>query len=149
MCQRIHGFLSFLSQEKIDFFRFSIETRTNVSSRAPPNFYVRSRLRCAAKRNGDGSKHVILACSPRRNAICTKALAAFGGSARSHREAGREMFADCEVLAGPSEIAIYKDTIQKWDPPYGNVPVTDSDRDRILKNIRNAFRYQRFEIHEI
>ena len=34
----------------------------------------------------------------------------------------------------------------KWDSPYDNVPVTDSERDRILKNIRNAFRSQGFEI---
>jgi len=42
-------------------------------------------------------------------------------------------------------MAVYKDTIQKWDPPNENVPVIDSDRDRILNNIRNAFR-QGFEI---
>ena len=35
------------------------------------------------------------------------------------------------------------------DPPYDNVPVTDLDRDRILNNIRNAFRSQGFEIDVI
>jgi immunity protein 74 of polymorphic toxin system len=39
---------------------------------------------------------------------------------------------------------VYKDTVQKWDSPYDNVPVTDSDRDRILNNIREAFRSQGF-----
>ena len=43
-------------------------------------------------------------------------------------------------------MAVYKDTIQNWDPLYDNVPVTDLDRDRILNNIRNAFRSQGFEI---
>lgn len=46
-------------------------------------------------------------------------------------------------------MAVYKDTIQKWDPLYDNVPVTDSDRDRILKNIRDAFRSEGFEIDVI
>ena len=42
-------------------------------------------------------------------------------------------------------MAVYKDTIQKWDPSYDNVPVTDSDRERILNNTRDAFRPQVFE----
>ena len=66
-----------------------------------------------------------------------------------YREAGRQMFVDSELLTGPSGMAVYKDTIQKWDPPYENLPVTDSDRDRILNNIRDAFRSQGFEIDVI
>jgi len=46
-------------------------------------------------------------------------------------------------------MAVYKYTIQKWDPPHENVPVADSDRDRILNNIRDAFRFQGFEINVI
>ena len=65
------------------------------------------------------------------------------------REAGRQMFVDWEVLIGPSGMAVYEDTIQKWDPPNENVLVTDSDRDRILKNIRDAFRSQGFEVDVI
>jgi Immunity protein 74 len=72
-----------------------------------------------------------------------------GRTGLRYREAGRQMFVDSEVLTGPSGIAVYKDTIQKWDPPYDNVPVTDSDRDRILKNIREAIRLQGFEIDVI
>ena len=59
------------------------------------------------------------------------------------------MFVDSEVLTGPSSVAIYKDTIQTWHPPNENVSVTDSDRDRILNNIRDAFRSQGFEIDVI
>ena len=64
-------------------------------------------------------------------------------------QANRQMFVDSEVLTGPSGMAVYKDTIQKWDPPYENVSVLDSDRDRILNNIREAFRSQGFEINVI
>jgi len=46
-------------------------------------------------------------------------------------------------------MAVYKNTMQKWDPPYDNVLITDLDRDRILNNIRNAFRSQGFEIDVI
>jgi len=34
-------------------------------------------------------------------------------------------------------------------PPHENVPVTDPDRDRILDDIRDAFRSQGFEIDVI
>ena len=53
------------------------------------------------------------------------------------------MFVDSEMLTGPSGMAVYKDTIRKWDSPYHNAPVTDSERDRILNNIRDAFRFPR------
>jgi hypothetical protein len=69
-----------------------------------------------------------------------------GRTGLRYREAGREMFVDSEVLTGPSGMAVYKDTIEKWDPPHENVKLTNSDRDRILENIRDAFRFQGFEI---
>jgi hypothetical protein len=72
-----------------------------------------------------------------------------GRTGLCYREAGRQMFVDSEVLTGPSAMAVYKDTIQKWDPPHENISVTDSDRDRILNNIRDAFRSQGFEIDVI
>jgi hypothetical protein len=72
-----------------------------------------------------------------------------GSTGLRYREAGRQMFIDSEVLTGPSAVAVYKDTIQNWDPPYEKVPVTDSDRDRILSNIRDAFRSQGFAIDVI
>ena len=59
------------------------------------------------------------------------------------------MFVDSEVLTGQSGMAVYKETIQRWDAPHENVPVTESDRARILNNIRDAFRFQGFEIDVI
>jgi hypothetical protein len=72
-----------------------------------------------------------------------------GRAGLCYREAGRQMFVDSEVLTGPSGMAVYKDTVQKWDPPYEDVLVTDSHRDRILNNIREAFRSQGFGIDVI
>ncbi|MEI6076401.1 MAG: Imm74 family immunity protein [Verrucomicrobiota bacterium] len=72
-----------------------------------------------------------------------------GRTGLCYREAGRQMFVDSEVLTGSSGMAVYKDTIEKWGSPHENVPVTDLDRDRIFKNIREAFRFQGFEIDVI
>ena len=46
-------------------------------------------------------------------------------------------------------MSVYKDTIKKWDSPNENVPVTTSDQERILNNIRDVFRFQGFEIDVI
>ena len=72
-----------------------------------------------------------------------------GRTVLRYREEGRQMFVDSEVLTGPCGMAVYKDTIRKWDSPNDSVPVTDSDRDRILNNIREAFRFQGFEMDVI
>jgi len=72
-----------------------------------------------------------------------------GRTGLRYGEANRQMFVDSEVLTGPCGMAVYKDTIRKWDSPNDSVPVTDSDRDRILKNIREAFRSQDFKIDVI
>jgi hypothetical protein len=64
-------------------------------------------------------------------------------------EGERKIFVDSEVLAGPTGMCIYKSSIEKWDSPHEKQSVTDADRDKIVENIRNAFRYQGFEIHVI
>ena len=46
-----------------------------------------------------------------------------GRTGLRYGEANRRMFVDSEVLTGPYGMAVYKDTIQKWDPPCDNVPV--------------------------
>ena len=51
-----------------------------------------------------------------------------GRAGLRYGEANRQMFVDSEVLTGPYGMAVYKDTIQKSDPPCDNVPVTDSIR---------------------
>jgi len=46
-------------------------------------------------------------------------------------------------------MGVYSSSIKRWDAPHENVPVTDFDRDRIVKDIRDAFRFQGFEIDVI
>ena len=72
-----------------------------------------------------------------------------GRTGLCYGEAGRQVFVDSEMLIGQSAMAVYKDTIQKWDPPHENISVTDSDRHRILNSIRDTFRSQGFEIDVI
>jgi len=59
------------------------------------------------------------------------------------------MFVDSEVITGPSGMVVYKSRIKKWDSPHETQPITDADRDKIVENIRNAFRFQNFEIDVI
>jgi len=66
-----------------------------------------------------------------------------------YRETGRQMFADSEVVTGPLCDSGLQRYNSKMDPPHDNVPVTDSDRGRILNNIREAFSSQDFEIDVI
>lgn len=46
-------------------------------------------------------------------------------------------------------MAIYRDTVSRWDPPYDQDTVSGADREKIINNIRDAFRFKGFEIHVI
>jgi len=72
-----------------------------------------------------------------------------GRTGLAYRESGREMFVDSEVLAGPAGMVVYRDTINRWKPPHDGEAINDAERERILQNIRGAFRYQGFEIEVI
>ena len=63
-----------------------------------------------------------------------------------YREGAKQMFVDSEMGTGPSELSIRKSSIERWDQPHENEPVTDADRARIVENIRAAFRFQGYEI---
>ena len=69
-----------------------------------------------------------------------------GRAGLTYRESAREMFVDSEVLAGPAGMVVYRDTISQWKPPHNRKPIDDVERERILQNIREAFRSQGFEI---
>jgi hypothetical protein len=47
---------------------------------------------------------------------------------------------DSEVLRS-SEIAVVKESIQKWNPPYDAEIIDDDKREAIIENIRNAFNF--------
>ncbi len=63
-----------------------------------------------------------------------------------YREGGREMFIDSEVLTGPTGLVVYRDTIARWRPPHDAKAIDEAERERILQNVREAFRFQGFGI---
>jgi hypothetical protein len=72
-----------------------------------------------------------------------------GRTGLCYREGDRKMFVDSEVLMGPSGMAVYRTSIARWDAPHHNESIEKVDRERILENIRDAFRFQGFEIDVI
>lgn len=72
-----------------------------------------------------------------------------GRTGLCYRERGRQMFVDSEVLTGPEGMGIYSSSVKQWKPPHDTEMISDSERDRILQNIREVFRYQGFEIEII
>ena len=61
-------------------------------------------------------------------------------------EGTKKLEVDSEVLAGPSGIVIYQNSIKSWGPPHNNELIDENKRNRIVDNIRRAFRFQGFEI---
>jgi len=63
-----------------------------------------------------------------------------------YTEGSKSLDIDSEVLAGPSGLGIYRNSIKSWNPPHNNEPIDESKRDAIVENIRRAFRFQGLEI---
>ena len=72
-----------------------------------------------------------------------------GQTGLCYREGNRKMFIDSEVLTGATGMVVYRDTISKWDMPHGADVIEEAERERILDNVRKAFRFQGFEIQVI
>ena len=90
--------------------------------------------------------------SPRPNLYVSSdgfSVEVLGMTGLRYVEGDKQLFVDSEVLAGPSGMGVYKSRIKRWDSPHETDVITDSDRDRIIENIRKAFRFQGFEIDVI
>jgi len=57
-----------------------------------------------------------------------------------YTEGSKQMRINSEILAGPGNIAISKNSIRAWDHPHENEVVDESKRDMIIDNICRAFR---------
>lgn len=64
-------------------------------------------------------------------------------------EGDRSMFVDSEVLAKPGAMALWRETIKRWDPPHDAEAVGPEDRRRIIENIQQAFESQGHELQVI
>jgi hypothetical protein len=65
-----------------------------------------------------------------------------------YTEGNHSVSINCERLASSSPYlyVIYKSSIQRWDPPPWDQMINTSERERIINNIREAFRSQGKEI---
>lgn len=83
---------------------------------------------------------------PRLNVIESDegfAVEVIGPTKVSYTEGKKVLYLDSEYLDGPAGLVIYKNSIKKWD---NTIEVDEKDRDRIVDNIRSAFRYRDIKI---
>jgi hypothetical protein len=82
--------------------------------------------------------------SPRPNVIESDGgitIEVLGRTGIRYTEGGRSCFVDSEVLAVPA-VAVWPSGIRRWEPPHEEELLTDADRERILRNIAEAFASQ-------
>lgn len=61
-------------------------------------------------------------------------------------EGPRSVHIDSEFLMGPSGLVIYPSSIKRWDSPHSTEMIDKATRERIVENIRRAFRFSGHEI---
>ena len=86
---------------------------------------------------------------PRVNVITSDegfSIEILGRAGLRYIEGAKRLEVDSEVLAGPSGMVIYQNSIKSWDPPHNNELIDESKRNTIVDNIRRAFRFQGYEI---
>ena len=59
-----------------------------------------------------------------------------------YTEGVKILYIDSEIEASPGNIAIWKASICKWEPPYNDEPIDEKKREVIIENIRHAFRFK-------
>ena len=67
-----------------------------------------------------------------------------GRAGLRYREGDQIYFVDSEVVLGPSGVIIYSASIRTWEPSFDVEP---TKRAAIVENIREAFRFQGYEIN--
>jgi hypothetical protein len=68
-----------------------------------------------------------------------------------YREGERTMSVDSELLssASPAGIAVWKNSIVRWLPPFENETISEAKRLTILENIRRAIQFAGDDIEVI
>lgn len=64
-----------------------------------------------------------------------------------YREGERQLVIESEMLATPSGLVIYTDSIQTWEPPFHHEEIAMAKKAQIIDNIRRAFRWTGYEIN--
>lgn len=65
-----------------------------------------------------------------------------------YREGARqtEVRSDFMLDLKVSAMVVYRSSIRSWEQASGAEPITDADREKIIERIRDAFRFQGYEI---
>ncbi len=87
--------------------------------------------------------------TPRPNVIDSDegfSVEVLGPTGLLYREHGKSIRIDSELLAGPAGIVVYRGSIDGWADDASGQALDPAERERILDNIRRAFRHRGFEI---
>lgn len=63
-----------------------------------------------------------------------------------YREGERQLLVNSELLASPSGMVIYTNSIKAWQPPFDQDQIDTAKKAQIIANIRRAFRWAGYEI---
>lgn len=86
---------------------------------------------------------------PRLNVIESSkgfSVEVLGRTGLEYKEGSKSIQIDSEVLAGPSGIVVYSKSINNWTSLEGALPIGEAERNKIIENIREAFRFRGVEI---
>ena len=87
---------------------------------------------------------------PRVNVIASDegfSVEVLGRTGLRYEDGDKAVLVDSEVLvAGPYAMVIYPARLTHWDPPHADEEIDAHARQRILDRIRDAFRFQGFEV---
>ena len=71
-----------------------------------------------------------------------------GMTGMRYHEGTRQLFVYSEVLQIDGTV-IYTGRMRHWDAPHQEETISDTERDRIVENIRKAFNFYGFELQVI
>ncbi len=72
-----------------------------------------------------------------------------GRTGIKYSEINKSINIDSEILAGPSGIVLYKDSIKSWNFPDNDIIIDENKRMKMICNIREAFKYRGVQIQII
>ena len=59
-----------------------------------------------------------------------------------YTEGPKTLYIGSEILARPRNIAIWRESIRIWEPPYNHQRINEKKREAIIDNIRRAFHWK-------
>jgi hypothetical protein len=79
---------------------------------------------------------------PRTNVVASSlgfSVEVLGRTGMLYHEEERTLHVYSEEAGTIDAIAIWRDSIKRWDPPNDGEPISDQDREQIIQNIQRAF----------